>query len=102
MSKSNSNSRGRSEPKAEPAHRVKIGYVEATVWKNEGDTGTWYNITCRRSWKDDKDEWHESNSYGTREACQLTQAIQMATAWAVQAEMDDYAASRDKGGKSGR
>lgn len=102
MAKYGNNGRGKSEPKAEPAHKVKIGYVEATVWRNEGDTGVWFNITVRRSWKDDEGEWHESNSYGTRESCQLAQAVQMANAWAVQAEMDEYEKSRDSGGKSGR
>lgn len=102
MAKYGKNGRGKSESKAQPAHRVKIGYVEATVWRNEGDTGVWFNITVRRSWKNDQDEWQESNSYGTREACQLVQAVQMANAWAVQAEMDEYESSRDKGGSSSR
>lgn len=102
MARSQNGNRGRSEPKAQPAHRVKIGYVEATVWRNEGDTGVWFNITVRRSWKNDNDEWQESNSYGTRESCQLVQAVQMACTWAVQAEMDEYEKSRDSDRKSGR
>ena len=85
-----------------PVHKVRIGYVEATVWRNEGDNGTWYNITCRRSWKDDKDEWQNSDSFGLRESCQLIQALQMATAWAAEAEQADREAERENGSKSSR
>ncbi len=42
--------------KQRPAHEIRLGRIKATIWANQNDNGTWYNVTLSRSYKDG-DEW---------------------------------------------
>ncbi len=35
-----------------PAKKFRIGYVTATVWKNEGSERPFYSVTVERTYKD--------------------------------------------------
>ena len=58
--------------KQRPAHEIRLGRIKATIWANQGDKGTWYNVTLSRSYKDG-DEWKSSASFGRDEL--LTAAL---------------------------
>jgi len=39
--------------------------LKAAIWRNESEeNGPFFNTTVSRSYKDDKDEWHEAASFG--------------------------------------
>src|SRR4029434_9049892 len=63
----NNKSVSQQEPKPttrnQPAHRIRMSRIEATIWQNHGDTGTWYNVTLSRSYKDASDEWKSADSF---------------------------------------
>lgn len=47
-------------PKAnQPAAKFRLGYVTATVWKNDGD---FYSVSLTKSYKDDDGNWQDTDS----------------------------------------
>lgn len=49
--------------KKEPAKQVKRGNIVVSIWANETQKGTYYNITAQRFYKDGND-WRYSDSFG--------------------------------------
>jgi hypothetical protein len=70
MAKSTSASRSASTEKPTersangPAFSVRHRALKATVWKNDTENGPMFNTTVSRSYKDDKEQWRESGSFG--------------------------------------
>ena len=59
-----------------PVHEVRIGRIKAAIWANEGDNGTWFNVTVSRSYKDG-DEWKSSSSFGRDELLTLAKVADL-------------------------
>ncbi len=66
--------------KQRPAHEIRLGRIKATIWANQNDNGTWYNVTLSRSYKDG-DEWKSSASFGRDELLSVAKAADMANSW---------------------
>lgn len=66
--------------KQRPAHEVRLGRIKATIWANQNDNGTWYNVTLSRSYKDG-DEWKSSSSFGRDELLTVAEAADLANSW---------------------
>ena len=41
-----------------PAHKIRIANLQATIWRNAGDKGTWYSVQTTRGYKVD-DGWRD-------------------------------------------
>jgi hypothetical protein len=50
-------------PTKQPAHKIRHGLVSASIWRQETDKGTLFNVTFQRSYKDGED-WKNSTSFG--------------------------------------
>jgi len=66
--------------KQRPVHEVRLGRIKATIWANQSDNGTWYNVTVSRSYKDG-DEWKSSSSFGRDELLTAAKAADLANTW---------------------
>lgn len=78
-----------------PVHSVRIGPVEAAIWRNETkDSRPFFSVTVKRSYKDESDTWRDSGSYGERDCLALARAVLEAQAWIGQ-QMREAAASED-------
>ena len=66
--------------KQRPAHEIRLGRIKATIWANQRDNGTWYNVTLSRNYKDG-DEWKSSGSFGRDELLTVAKAADMANTW---------------------
>jgi hypothetical protein len=60
-----------------PAHTVRIGNVKCTIWKND----TYYNCTISRSFKNDKGDWQDGDSFGHSDLPVVAKVVDMATNW---------------------
>jgi hypothetical protein len=49
--------------KQKPVSEVRIGHIKAAIWKNETESGTFFNVTLSRLYKDG-DSWKSSDSFG--------------------------------------
>ena len=36
---------------SKPAHKIRIGVLQVTIWRNSGEKGSWYNVIPSRSYK---------------------------------------------------
>jgi hypothetical protein len=84
MSAKNGSSKAPAAPpepaKQRPAHEIRLGRIKATIWANQGDNGTWFNVTLTRNYKDG-DEWKSSTSFGRDELLTVAKAADMANTW---------------------
>jgi hypothetical protein len=67
------------QSKTEPAAQVRLGNINAAIWKNEGENGTWFNVTFARTYKEGS-EYRSAQSFdrpqrevtpGARHRCRL-------------------------------
>ena len=63
-----------------PAAKFRLGYVSATVWKND----EYYNVVLSRSYKEG-DEWKDTDQLGTGDLMNAVRVLQRA---------EDYIASQ--------
>lgn len=62
MSNNNDND---NDGKNRPIERVRLGVIQAAIWKNETDKGTMFNVTFERSFRDkNTEEWRNTSSFG--------------------------------------
>lgn len=61
----------------QPAYKVRIGLVTATVWENEGH----YSVEAERSYKKTDSEWRTSSSFGHSDLLNLAKCIERAEIW---------------------
>lgn len=74
-----------------PVMKFRAGGVEASVWENSNDQGTWYNVTVRKSYQDDKGDWQESSSFGVKDTLALAGVLQAAGYWMLRKQASDDA-----------
>jgi hypothetical protein len=63
--------------KAAPVKRFKLGYVEASVWKND----TYYSVTLDRSYKDAEGKWQTTDSLGTGDLLNTIKVLERCEQW---------------------
>jgi len=63
-----------------PAHSVSIGTIQATIWENVTDLGTFYRLGLAHCYRKD-DTWATSRYFGEYDLDSLIQAIQECQNW---------------------
>ncbi len=46
----------------QPAHKIRSGCLQVTIWRNSGDKGNWYSVVPSRGYKQGDDAWKETDS----------------------------------------
>jgi hypothetical protein len=72
--------RERMESKKMPVHVVKLGKVQANVWRNETKHGARFNVTVFRLYIENG-EWKRSDSFGRDELLSAARAFEGAFDW---------------------
>ncbi len=65
---------------AKPAHKIRNGALEVTIWKNDSDKGPWFSVTPSRSYKQ-AEEWKQSDSFGFDDLLTLGKLLDQAHTW---------------------
>ncbi len=47
-----------------PVKTFRIGRIKAAVWENELDSRKFYNVNLARSYRDEQNNWHDTDSFG--------------------------------------
>lgn len=66
--------------KQKPAHEIRLGRIKATLWENETEQGTRYNVTVSRLYKDG-DDWKNSTGFGRDDLPLVAKVVEMAHLW---------------------
>jgi len=60
-----------------PVKKFKVGCVNATIWKNDGERGPMFSAKFERRFKDAEGEWQSSNSFLLGQLDDLAGAIEL-------------------------
>ena len=83
-----------------PAHTIRHGRIKATIWCNETQKGPMYNVTLTRSYQDEQENWHDTQSFGVGDLMTVAKCAFDAHTW-ISGEMAKNS-SDDKNGSDGR
>ncbi len=61
----------------QPAHKVRIGLITATVWENEGN----HSVEVGRSYKTTEGEWRSVGSFFHNDLLNVAKCIERAEIW---------------------
>jgi hypothetical protein len=65
-----------------PVQSFRLGNVKAAVWANKtGEGKTFHNVTFSRGYKDEKGEWHDSDSFGRDDLPLVAKVADQAHTW---------------------
>ena len=67
-------------PKTRPVTKFKCSTITASVWRNEGEKGAFYNVTITRSYKT-ADGWKHSDSFSLDDLEAVTVVLGHAKVW---------------------
>lgn len=65
----------------QPAHKIRDGVLQVTIWRNTSDKGTWYSVVPTRSYKPDDGAWQETDSLGGDDCLPMAELLREAYAW---------------------
>ena len=65
----------------QPAKKFRLGYVSATVWKNEGTERPFYTVDVSRSYKDADGNIQNTNALNAADCLNAAFLLQKANNW---------------------
>ncbi len=79
---------------SQPAHRIRVGALQVTIWRNQGEKGNWYSIIPSRSYKQE-DGWKETDSFGFDDLLTMAKLLDQAHTWIMHQFQADAKARRE-------
>jgi hypothetical protein len=77
---------------SQPAHKIRFGVLQVTIWRNTTDKGTWYSAVPTRSYKQGDETWKETDSLSADDLLPMVELLRQAFSWiARQAQTDSKA-----------
>ncbi|MBS0207754.1 MAG: hypothetical protein JSS27_02260 [Planctomycetes bacterium] len=73
---------------SQPAHKIRIGVLQVTIWRNHGEKGNWYSVIPSRSYKQD-DAWKETDSLGFDDLLTMAKLFDLAHTWIMHQQQAD-------------
>jgi hypothetical protein len=71
---------------SQPAHKIRLSNLSAIIWRNSGwrnsgQNGTWYSVQLKRSYKNDGDQWRDTDALGQDDLLAAAKLLDMAHTW---------------------
>ena len=63
-----------------PAHKIRIGTLQVTIWRNSGDKGNWYSAQLTRGYKVEEG-WRETDNLGFDDLLSAAKLLDQAHTW---------------------
>lgn len=80
---------------SQPAHKIRIGVLQATIWRNSGEKGNWYSVIPSRSYKNGDDTWKETDSLGFDDLLTMAKLFDLAHTWIMNQQQADAKARKE-------
>ena len=65
---------------ASPAHKIRRSNLQAVIWRNHGEKGTWYSVQITRGFKSDEG-WRNTESLGQDDLLPAKKLLDQADTW---------------------
>ena len=79
-----------------PAHKIRFGVLQVTIWRNSSDKGTWYSVQPSRSYKQGDEIWKETDSLGSDDLLPMAELHRQAFVWIARQQQADSKARKAK------
>ena len=74
----NTNNQTAETKKSAPVAKVRVDMINASIWKNTNDKGTFYNVTFENRYRDGEGKWKSGHSYNASDLLSLAKAADLA------------------------
>ena len=78
---------------SQPAHKIRIGTLQVTIWRNHGERGNWYSVIPTRGYKQE-DTWKETDSLGFDDLLTMAILFDLAHTWIMHQQQADAKARK--------
>ena len=78
---------------SQPAHKIRIGVLQVTIWRNTSEKGNWYSVVPSRGYKKG-DDWKETESLREDDLLTMAKLLNQAHSWIVEAKRADSKARK--------
>lgn len=79
---------------SQPAHKIRRGVLQVTIWRNHGENGNWYSVVPSRGYKAGDDAWKETDSLNADDLLPMAKLFEQADAWIIQQQQADAKARK--------
>jgi hypothetical protein len=66
---------------SQPAHKLRDGCLQAVIWRNHGERGTYYTVNVARSYRQGDETWKETDSLNADDLLPMAELLREAYAW---------------------
>src|SRR5262249_43227251 len=80
---------GRRLTMSKPAHKIRNGALQVTIWRNTSEKGTWYSVIPTRSYKQGDETWKEADSFGFDDLLTMAKLFDLAHTWIMHQQQAD-------------
>jgi len=80
---------------SKPAHKLRIGVLQVTIWRNTSEKGNWYSVIPSRSYKNGDDTWKETDSLGFDDLLTMAKLFDQAHSWIMHQQQADAKARKE-------
>jgi hypothetical protein len=74
----NTNKNEAAATKNPPVAKIRVDLINASIWKNKTDKGTFYNVTFESRYRDGEGKWKSSHSYTSNDLLAMAKAADLA------------------------
>jgi hypothetical protein len=80
---------------SKPAHKIRLGNLQVTIWRNSGERGPWYSIVPSRSFKQGDEGWRETEALGFDDLLPMAKLFDLAHSWIMDQQQADSKARKE-------
>jgi len=80
---------------SKPAHKIRNGVLQVTIWRNTGEKGSWYSVVPTRSFKQGDEIWQETDSLGEGDVLAMAKLLDLADTWIMHQKQADAKARKE-------
>ena len=80
---------------SKPAHKIRNGVLQVTIWRNNGEKGPWYSVIPTRSYKQGDETWKETDSLGEGDVLAMAKLLDLADTWIMHQKQADAKARKE-------
>ena len=79
---------------SKPAHKIRIGVLQVTIWRNTGEKGNWYSVKLTRGYKSEEG-WRETDNLGFDDLLPTAKLLDLAHTWIMHQMQADTKARKE-------
>jgi hypothetical protein len=80
---------------SKPAHKIRDGVLQVTIWRNQGEKGNWYSVVPARSYKQGEETWKQTDSLRLDDLLPMAKLFDQAHTWITDQQKADAKARKE-------